>query len=179
MPHLPRPDVDTLEGLSASIVATPARMGADPRTRCRSTRPPGCAPDGDGTGRHASLDVDAVLDRTRSLNDGAITFPNFAAPAPAGKSSLLANLPRRDDLAVLDQRPIRGSRRSTPATYTGAMDAIRDQSPGAWAVDRRCGDRSRVKGEKPGPRPGGNRHRGGQPVHADPEAGVVGRGEGQ
>lgn len=46
--------------------------------------------------------------------------------AGAGKTSLLANLPRRADIAIIDQHPIRGSRRSTPATYTGVMDWLRD-----------------------------------------------------
>lgn len=32
MPHLPRPDVDTLQGLSASIVVDQASMGANPRS---------------------------------------------------------------------------------------------------------------------------------------------------
>nr|GKH16213.1 hypothetical protein CE91St29_05260 [Corynebacterium striatum] len=47
--------------------------------------------------------------------------------AGSGKSSLLACLP--EDVAkrmlFMDQTPIKGSRRSNPATYTGALDAIR------------------------------------------------------
>lgn len=46
--------------------------------------------------------------------------------AGSGKSSLIhGSLPRRDDVAVVDQAPIRGSRRSNPATYSGLLDAIR------------------------------------------------------
>src|SRR5699024_9520893 len=46
--------------------------------------------------------------------------------AGSGKSTLLAaGLSERDDVVVIDQTPIRGSRRSNPATYTGALDAIR------------------------------------------------------
>ncbi|WP_290513146.1 ATP-binding cassette domain-containing protein [Aeromicrobium sp.] len=45
--------------------------------------------------------------------------------AGAGKTSLLACLPRNEKVAVLDQTPIRGSRRSSPATYSGALDDIR------------------------------------------------------
>lgn len=46
--------------------------------------------------------------------------------AGSGKSTLLAaGLAEREDVVVIDQTPIRGSRRSNPATYTGALDAIR------------------------------------------------------
>ncbi|ROR91091.1 ATP-binding cassette domain-containing protein [Nocardioides aurantiacus] len=47
--------------------------------------------------------------------------------AGAGKTSLLDSLPRTEEIAHLDQTPIRGSRRSTPATYSGVMDHIRKQ----------------------------------------------------
>ncbi|MGQ7788591.1 ATP-binding cassette domain-containing protein [Nesterenkonia sp. K-15-9-6] len=48
--------------------------------------------------------------------------------AGSGKSSLiLGNLPSVEpDAIVIDQRPIRGSRRSTPATFTGLLNLIRD-----------------------------------------------------
>lgn len=106
MPHLPRPDVDTLEGLSASIVVDQAPMGANPRSTVGTATdawsllrqlyavfgdpspggpdalsfnsPTGSCRDCDGTGREARLDVAAVLDDRLSLDDGAITFPNFA-----------------------------------------------------------------------------------------------------
>lgn len=46
--------------------------------------------------------------------------------AGSGKSSLIhGNVPRFDDVVVVDQAPIKGSRRSSPATYTGILDAIR------------------------------------------------------
>jgi excinuclease UvrABC ATPase subunit len=46
--------------------------------------------------------------------------------AGSGKSSLIyGSLPRRDDVVVVDQSAIRGSRRSNPATYTGVLDPIR------------------------------------------------------
>ncbi|WP_407342754.1 ATP-binding cassette domain-containing protein [Pengzhenrongella phosphoraccumulans] len=106
MPHLPRPDVDRLEHLSAAIVVTQAAMSGNPRStvgtatgtvsRLRTlyaqhgtphvpgpaalsfNDPAGACPDCAGTGQRAALDVSKVLDETKSLNDGAITFPNFA-----------------------------------------------------------------------------------------------------
>ena len=46
--------------------------------------------------------------------------------AGSGKSSLIhGNLPGFDEVVVVDQSPIKGSRRSSPATYTGILDAIR------------------------------------------------------
>ncbi|WP_049573057.1 ATP-binding cassette domain-containing protein [Nonomuraea sp. SBT364] len=46
--------------------------------------------------------------------------------AGSGKSSLIhGNLSGRDGVIVADQSPIRGSRRSNPATYTGVLDPIR------------------------------------------------------
>ncbi|MBD8206891.1 excinuclease ABC subunit UvrA [Microbacterium sp. CFBP 8790] len=46
--------------------------------------------------------------------------------AGSGKSSLIhGHLPSFDDVVVVDQSAIKGSRRSSPATYTGILDAVR------------------------------------------------------
>jgi excinuclease UvrABC ATPase subunit len=46
--------------------------------------------------------------------------------AGSGKSSLIhGSLERRPGVTLVDQSPIRGSRRSNPATYTGLLDSIR------------------------------------------------------
>jgi excinuclease UvrABC ATPase subunit len=46
--------------------------------------------------------------------------------AGSGKSSLIqGSVAGRDDVVVIDQGAIRGSRRSNPATYTGLLDPIR------------------------------------------------------
>ncbi|WP_405802627.1 excinuclease ABC subunit UvrA [Streptomyces halstedii] len=46
--------------------------------------------------------------------------------AGSGKSSLVhGSLPAGDEVVSIDQSPIRGSRRSNPATYTGLLDPVR------------------------------------------------------
>ncbi len=46
--------------------------------------------------------------------------------AGSGKSSLIhGSLAGRDGVVAIDQAPIRGSRRSSPATYTGVLDPVR------------------------------------------------------
>ncbi|MCA0144595.1 excinuclease ABC subunit UvrA [Blastococcus sp. LR1] len=46
--------------------------------------------------------------------------------AGSGKSSLIhGNLAKREDVVVVDQGAIKGSRRSNPATYTGLLEPIR------------------------------------------------------
>jgi len=125
-----RPDVDSLENLSAAIVVDQERMGTNARStvgtvtdaydmlrvifsrlgqprvgpssafsfntpagtisgeitleRGRSqakqreiTIAGGMCPDCEGLGRVSTVDIDALVDRTKSLNQGAITFPNF------------------------------------------------------------------------------------------------------
>jgi excinuclease UvrABC ATPase subunit len=96
------------------------------------------------TGRH--LDHRVSLNRTprsfsdvlsikgaslHNLKDVAVDIPLgvltvVTGVAGSGKSSLIyGSLPRRDDVVVVDQSAIRGSRRSNPATYTGLLDPIR------------------------------------------------------
>lgn len=66
-----------------------------------------------------------------NLTDVSVDIPTgvltaVTGVAGSGKSTLLTvGLADRDDVVVIDQTPIRGSRRSNPATYTGALDAIR------------------------------------------------------
>ncbi|OAV60538.1 ATP-binding cassette domain-containing protein [Enteractinococcus helveticum] len=65
-----------------------------------------------------------LLDVAVDIPTGVLT--TVTGVAGSGKSTLLAaGLADRQDVVVIDQTPIRGSRRSNPATYTGALDAIR------------------------------------------------------
>ncbi|MBU7597640.1 excinuclease ABC subunit UvrA [Streptomyces sp. P38-E01] len=72
-----------------------------------------------GASRHnlRNVDVDIPL--------GVLTV--VTGVAGSGKSSLIhGSLPGREGVVVADQTPIRGSRRSNPATYTGLLTSIRN-----------------------------------------------------
>ncbi len=95
------------------------------------------------TGRHlgyrASL-KDTVRERTgvieirgaatNNLRDVDVDIPRgvltvVTGVAGSGKSSLIHGSLKGEDVVTFDQRPIKGSRRSNPATYTGALEPIR------------------------------------------------------
>jgi excinuclease UvrABC ATPase subunit len=69
--------------------------------------------------------------KTHNLLDVDVDIPLgvlvvLAGVAGSGKSSLIdGSVAGRDDVVSVDQTPIRGSRRSNPATYTGLLDPIR------------------------------------------------------
>jgi excinuclease UvrABC ATPase subunit len=105
MPNVGRPDVDRLRNLSAAIVVDQERMGANSRSTVGTATdaysmlrvifsrlaephvgpsfmfsfndPQGMCPACEGMGRISMVDVDEMVDRTKSLNEGAITLPNF------------------------------------------------------------------------------------------------------
>ena len=68
---------------------------------------------------------------TNNLRDVSIDIPLgvlvvVTGVAGSGKSSLIhGSIPARAGVVSIDQTAIRGSRRSTPATYTGLLDPIR------------------------------------------------------
>jgi excinuclease UvrABC ATPase subunit len=69
--------------------------------------------------------------RTNNLQDVNVDIPLgllvvITGVAGSGKSSLIhGSVSKRDEVVSVDQTPIRGSRRSNPATYTGLLDPIR------------------------------------------------------
>jgi excinuclease UvrABC ATPase subunit len=69
--------------------------------------------------------------RTHNLRDVDVDIPLgvlvvITGVAGSGKSSLVhGSIPAGEGVVSIDQSPIRGSRRSNPATYTGLLDPIR------------------------------------------------------
>ncbi|SDF33954.1 excinuclease ABC, A subunit [Lentzea fradiae] len=105
MPSIGRPDVDALHNLSAAIIVDQERMGANSRSTVGTATdahtmlrivfsrlgephagtsgafsfnlPEGMCPVCEGLGKVTTIDVDAIVDRSKSLNDGAIDAPNY------------------------------------------------------------------------------------------------------
>lgn len=109
MPPAPQPDADLLEGLTAAILVGQEQMGANARStvgtatdaytmlrilysRVGTPRlessvqfsfndPRGMCMACEGLGRVSAIEVDAIVDRSKSLNEGAIDFPNYQVGA--------------------------------------------------------------------------------------------------
>ncbi|MEV4569996.1 excinuclease ABC subunit UvrA [Nonomuraea sp. NPDC049419] len=107
----------TLEGLRAAGTITGRHL--DDRATLKDTvrEPTGVLEiRGATTNNLRNVDVDVPL--------GVLTV--VTGVAGSGKSSLIhGSIPPRAGVVSIDQSPIRGSRRSNPATYTGLLDPIR------------------------------------------------------
>ncbi|MET9023179.1 excinuclease ABC subunit UvrA [Actinopolymorpha sp. NPDC004070] len=107
----------TVEGLRASDTVTGRHL--DDRASLKpSVRTSAGALEVRGASTHnlRNVNVDIPL--------GVLTV--VTGVAGSGKSSLIhGSVAGRDGVVVIDQRAIRGSRRSNPATYTGLLDPIR------------------------------------------------------
>src|SRR5213079_2975807 len=68
---------------------------------------------------------------THNLQDVDVGIPLgvlvvLTGVAGSGKSSLIdGSVAGRDEVVSVDQAPVKGSRRSNPATYSGLLDPIR------------------------------------------------------
>ncbi|MEU0218133.1 excinuclease ABC subunit UvrA [Streptomyces sp. NPDC006265] len=107
----------TLEGLRASGTVTGRHL--DDRAKIKATvrKPTGALEiRGASANNLQGVDVDVPL--------GVLTV--VTGVAGSGKSSLVhGSIPAEQGVVAIDQTPIRGSRRSNPATYTGLADPIR------------------------------------------------------
>ncbi|MFF7721874.1 ATP-binding cassette domain-containing protein [Streptomyces luteogriseus] len=107
----------TLEGLRASGTVTGRHL--DDRAKIKATvrKPTGALEiRGASANNLQGVDVDVPL--------GVLTV--VTGVAGSGKSSLVhGSIPTDEGVVAIDQTPIRGSRRSNPATYTGLADPIR------------------------------------------------------
>jgi excinuclease UvrABC ATPase subunit len=107
----------TVDGLRASGTLTGRHLG-DRAALKESVRTPTGALEIRGANTHNLRDVDVDI----PLGVLAVV----TGVAGSGKSSLLhGSIPAGADVVSVDQAPIRGSRRSNPATYTGLLDPIR------------------------------------------------------
>jgi excinuclease UvrABC ATPase subunit len=107
----------TVDGLRTSGTVTGKHL--DDRASLKpSVRTPSGVLEVRGASDHNLQDVDVDLPL------GVLVV--MTGVAGAGKSSLIhGSVSGRDGVVSVDQTPIRGSRRSNPATYTGALDPIR------------------------------------------------------
>ena len=107
----------TVEALRASATITGQHL--DDRAALKaSVRTPSGALEVRGASTHNLQDVDVDIPL------GVLAV--LTGVAGSGKSSLIqGSVSGRDGVVSVDQTPIRGSRRSNPATYTGLLDPIR------------------------------------------------------
>jgi excinuclease UvrABC ATPase subunit len=107
----------TVEGLRASGTLTGRHLDDRATVKPSVRTPSGTLPvRGATTHNLQGVDVDIPL--------GVLVV--VTGVAGSGKSSLIhGSVSGRDGVVAVDQAPIRGSRRSNPATYTGLLDPIR------------------------------------------------------
>ena len=105
LPRYGQPDVDILANLSTAIIVDQQRMGGNPRSTLGTVTdiytllrvlffrlgkpavphalalsfndPMGMCPECEGLGRGSQIDIDALVDKSKSLEEGPVRFPTF------------------------------------------------------------------------------------------------------
>ncbi|MET9687025.1 excinuclease ABC subunit UvrA [Streptomyces sp. NPDC006514] len=162
LPSQGRPDVDGLHNLSAAIVVDQERMGANSRstvgtatdastmlrivfsrlgvphigasTAFSFNAPDGMCPHCEGIGQVSDIDVDQLVDRELSLNEGAITVPGFAVDTWYWQNMVnsgfysanikLKDFTEREWADLLHMGPVKVKSGSTNYTYEGLITKI-------------------------------------------------------
>lgn len=109
--------VGTVDGLKSSDTLTGRHLHDRPKLKSKTRKPKGAlAVRGANAHNLKNVDVDLPL--------GVLVV--VTGVAGSGKSSLIhGSVSVREGVVTVDQTPIRGSRRSNPATYTDLLDPIR------------------------------------------------------
>ena len=165
MPSLGRPDVDSLQNLSAAIIVDQERIGANARSTVGTAtdahtmlrvlfsragtpyvgppsafsfnRAEGMCPECEGLGRTTEFDLDELVDRNKSLNQGAIKAPGYAIDSwywqlMAGSGLFDPDLPLKDYPAeswrqFLYQEPMKIKVGKSNLTFEGLVTKIKRQ----------------------------------------------------
>ncbi|WP_040798061.1 ATP-binding cassette domain-containing protein [Nocardia higoensis] len=163
LPRPNRPDVDALENLSAAIVVGQERMGANARSTLGTATdlnamlrivfsrlgrpyvgpafhfsfntPEGSCPACDGLGRVTDLDVDELLDRNKTLDEGAIKVPGyspdgwyvrtFTEPGFVPGDVRVADLGEQELHNLLYREPTKVKVQGLTVTYEGLVPRVR------------------------------------------------------
>ncbi|ACU37423.1 ATP-binding cassette domain-containing protein [Actinosynnema mirum] len=162
MPTVGRPEVDSLRNLSAAIVVDQERMGANARSTVGTATdahtmlrilfsrlgvprigtsaafsfnlPDGMCPRCEGLGKVSAVDVDQLVDRSKSLLGGAVTVPGFTvdnwyvqtyvASGFFDPDKPLADYTDAELAKLLHGEPVKVKLGSTNVTYEGLVDKV-------------------------------------------------------
>ncbi|WP_327104363.1 excinuclease ABC subunit UvrA [Nonomuraea glycinis] len=177
MPSLSRPDVDALRNLSAAIIVDQERMGANARSTVGTATdtytmlrivfsrvatpyvgpafafsfntPQGMCPVCEGLGKVSDIDVDELVDRDLSLNEGALKLPGYGVDTWPWQIIVASgffdpDVKMRDYTPeqwadFLDKPPVKVKLGANNFTYEGLVPRVRRQYLGK--------DRESMKGQ--------------------------------
>ncbi|WP_030558926.1 ATP-binding cassette domain-containing protein [Streptomyces aureocirculatus] len=163
LPSVGRPDVDELRNLSAAIVVDQERMGANSRSTVGTATdaytmlriifsrlgephigtsgafsfnlPDGMCPECEGAGEVSTVDVDQLLDRELSLNEGALTLPYHAVDSWSWQvvvnagfhdpDKKLRDYTEQEWADLLHKDPVKVKAGSNGFTYEGLVSKMR------------------------------------------------------